>query len=131
MAGDEIRAKCAECGTELTAHDQSCPKCRSTRKLHDLSASDGIRFKASLEAEHRAPWDAKSYGILFGIWAVCTPIYFGVMAVVPLSVSTKIALMVGLPIVVAVCLVWQRYRLLMVIRWLDKKFTASKTFHSE
>ena len=42
MSSNEIWARCADCGTELKQGDKQCPKCGSTRKSHDLSASDGF-----------------------------------------------------------------------------------------
>ena len=131
MGSDEVWAKCAECGTELTADDQSCPKCGSTRKLHDLSVSDGIVFGSHLKGEHRAPWNPQTYTILFSLLAFLSAAFYGTLAVCPGHWVVKLPLAVGWFLVVPSLVFWQKYTVLMFVRWLDKKLIAKKTFYSE
>jgi hypothetical protein len=39
---DENSVKCRDCGTNLTSEDKQCPKCGSTRKVYDMSVTDGF-----------------------------------------------------------------------------------------
>ena len=45
MSGDEIWAKCGECGAELTESEKLCPKCGSTKKAYERKALVAVGVK--------------------------------------------------------------------------------------
>jgi hypothetical protein len=91
-----------------------------------------LGLKVSASATHEAHWDSKSYAILFGLlsalWAVAG---YGTSELLPLCPGLKVAVLVAVFVIVGFIIWWQRYRILMTIRWLDRKFTARKTFRSK
>ena len=127
MGSDEICEKCPQCGTELKQGDKMCPECGFTTKMHvDKTATALLGLKATAGKEHVAPWSSKSYAILFGILAVILFLSYLVYEVLPLPSGLKVAVVVVFLIVLAGIGYWQRYVLLMFIRWLDRKLTARK-----
>ena len=45
MSGDEIWAKCGECGAELNESEKVCPKCGSTKKAYKREALVAVGVK--------------------------------------------------------------------------------------
>lgn len=124
--GKEIWAKCQQCGTELKQGDKVCPKCGSTKKDVERTGHAVVGLKASAKKEHVAPWSSKSYAILFGILAIILFLLYLAYELLPLSSGPKVTVVIIVLVVLGVISYWQRYAVLMFIRWLDRKFTARK-----
>jgi len=58
MAGNEIWAKCRECGTEFLSSDKQCPKCGSNKKAYEIKVTTGLEVKV---VETRAKQKRKGY----------------------------------------------------------------------
>ena len=125
--GEEIWAKCQRCGTELKQGDKECPKCGFTKKHFIRTSQVVVELKATVGKEHVARWSSKTYAILFGILAVILFLLYLVYEVLPLAPWLNVVVVVVLLMVLVVIGYWQRYVLLMFIRWLDRKLTARKT----
>ena len=106
------------------------------KKLFKVQTGGGkVGIKGTLTKKHIANWDAKSYTILailialfFGFVGV---ISFGIYELIPLSPWLKVTLAVIVFCALVIVGCWQRYRMLMFTRWLDNKFTATKTYHDK
>jgi len=131
MGSDEVWAKCQQCGTELQQGDETCPKCGFSKKHVERTGHAVVGLKASAGKEHVAPWSSKSYAILFGMLAVILFLLYLAYDLLPLSSGLKVAVVIVSLVVSGVISYWQRYAVLMFIRWLDHKLTARKTSHTK
>ena len=123
---DEIWAECQRCGTELKQSDKQCPKCGCTKKDFKRTIQAVVTTEATIGKEHVARWSSKTYAILFGILAVILFLLYLVYEILPLLPWLKVVVVVVLLMVLVIIGYWQRYNLLMFIRWLDGKLTARK-----
>ncbi len=86
--------------------------------------------KGTLKAVHKAQFDAKSWSILgILLTIICGAISYGIYELVPMSTGLKIALPVIVFCLLLIIVWWQRYRVLRFTHWVDRKFTATKTYH--
>jgi len=94
-----------------------------------------VGLKSTLNTEHEARWSAKSYAILGILLALLlglvSLISYGIYELLPLSTGLKIALSVIIFCALVIIGWRQRYRVLMFIRWLDRKSVAKKTYHGK
>jgi len=112
-------------GSELKERDEVCPKHSSTEKK---TVGGVVKMKGTLEAKVTAHWNSKSYAILFGILAVILFFLYLAYDLLPLSSGLKIAVISVVLLVLILVIYWKRYSVLMFTRWLDRKFTAKKTY---
>ena len=132
MSSGEVWAKCGQCGAELKESDKVYPRCGSTKKVFAKTLKNTVTIKGSLDIEHKAPWSSKSYAILFGILAIILSLLsVAVCELLPLSPWLKIAILFIVLLTLAFIIYWKRYPVLMFIRWLDRKFTAEKTYRGK
>ena len=124
---EEIWAKCQRCGTELKQGDRECPECGFTKKDYRRGIQVGVGLKVTVGEEHVAGWSSKTYAILFGMLAVILFLLYLVYEVLPLSPWLNAVIVVVLLMGLAAIGYWQRYVVLMFIRWLDSRLTARKT----
>ena len=108
----------------------------SKKKLFKVKTGGGkVGIKGTLTMKHIANWDTKSYTILAILIALLLSfvslISFGIYELIPLSPWLKVTLAV-IAFWALVIIAWrQRYSILMFTRWLDNKFTATKTYHDK
>ena len=132
----KVRCWCQHCQKELPpSHTGPCPHCGKTGKNCKVEMRATVGIKATLSAVHEAHWSSNSWAILaillellFGL--VCL-IYYGVYELLPLPTWLKIVLTVIVFFVLLIVGCWQRYRILMLTRWLDRKAVARKTTKSK
>lgn len=130
MGNEEVRIsrKCEQCGAELKESDKKCPKCGSN-SMYAVQAGGILPMQGSLDREHEAHWSSKSWTILFGgILAIILFLLYLAYELLPLSSGLKITIVIIVLLVLISITYWKRYRVLMFIRWLDRKFTARKTY---
>lgn len=128
MNGDEVWAKCQRCGAELKESDKLCPKCGSSKKKFARTLSGTVRPTGSLTREHVACWSGKSIGILALILAVLLFTVEGACELLQLSPVLKVVVRSLVVLALLFIIFWQRYRVFMFTRWLDRKFIARKTY---
>jgi len=135
MVDNEVWARCGDCGTELTESDKECPECGSTKKAFNKTATVPVGISVSWSAGHEAHWSTKSYSILAILLTLLLGfgglISYGIWELLPLSAGLKVAVWLVVFLALVVISWRQRYRILMLTRWLDNKFTAKKTYRSK
>jgi len=102
---------------------------------YKVEIKDTVGIKGTLSAVHEAHWSAKSYAIL----AILLTLLFGLVSLISYGIYELLALPTGLKIALSVIVFctlvivgwWQRYRVLMFTRWLDRKSVAKKTYHGK
>jgi len=133
MGNDEVRIsrKCEQCGAELKDSDKKCPKCGSD-SMYAVQAGGTLPMQGSLNRVHVASWDGKSISILALIAAaIFPPAGYGIFELLPLSPWLKIAIWVLVVAGLGFIGFWQRYRVLMLTRWLGREFKARKRWHDK
>ena len=139
MNNEEILAKCNRCGEEFITSrkrptERICPKCGENNNLTlcQPSGQGIVPIKGSLDRKHIASWDGKSITILALIMAaILSPAAYGIFELLPLSPELRIVIWVVGVLVLGYIGFLQRYHVLMFIHWLDRKFTARKTYHDK
>jgi RNA polymerase subunit RPABC4/transcription elongation factor Spt4 len=53
MGGNEVWARCGDCGVELKQSDKQCPACGSGKKTYKREASTSIGLVCSAKSVHR------------------------------------------------------------------------------
>ncbi len=122
--------KCRHCGTELPpTHTGPCPKCGREGKVIDLEVSDGAIAGDSLSGKHKPQWSSKSLAVFSVVVAVFLGIVVpGILYLLPFSLGVNYGILVGFLVVAGSVLWWQRYRVLMLIRWVEGRFGGEKGF---
>ena len=78
---------------------------------------------------HRPKWSSGSLALFFGILATLLSVVVpGVLTLLPFSPAIDYAILVGLLVVMGFLLWWQRYRVLMLIRWVEGRFGGERRF---
>ena len=109
--------------------DKPCPKGGSTEKV-SKTVGGSMEMKGTLDAKVTLRWSSKSYTILFGILAVIlSPFLYLAYDLLPLSSGLKIAVISVVSLVLILVIYWKRDSVLRFTRWVDRKFTATKTYH--
>ncbi|OGN97216.1 MAG: hypothetical protein A2Z77_06520 [Chloroflexi bacterium RBG_13_51_36] len=122
-----ISRKCEQCGVELKESDKKCPNCGSN-SMYAVQAGGTLPTQGSLNREHVAPWTSKDWAILSVILAIILFLLYLAYELLPLSSELKIAISIVIVLALAFAIYWQSYHVRMFIRWLDRKFTARKTY---
>lgn len=122
---DELRHWCKYCGEELElGHTGVCPKCGKTGK----ECGGVLGFKGSLAATHKPKWNSESLALFSALLAIFLAIVCpGILILLPFSPSCNYGILVGFLVVAGFIFWWQRYRVLMLIQWLEGRFGGEKT----
>lgn len=100
----------------------------SQQSKKESKASMGM--KANAYEVHRPKWSSESLALFFGFWSILLAIVCpGILLLVPLSDWLNYCILVCFLLVLGLTLFWQRYRVLTLIRWLEKRLGGKKTFH--
>jgi len=128
--GNEVKCWCKHCGIELPpSHTGPCPKCGKSGKRCEASASDVVGIKASVSGTHKPKWNSESFALFFGFAAVFLAIVVpGILYLLPFSMGINYAILIGFLLIVGGIFWWQRYRVLMLIRWVEGRFGGEKRF---
>jgi hypothetical protein len=126
---DELRCWCKHCGEELEpGHTGVCPKCGKTGKECKVTASVVVGVKDSVAATHKPKWSSESLALFSAFLAIFLAIVCpGILTLLPFSPSCNYGILVGFLVVAGFIFWWQRYRVLMLIRWLEGRFGGEKT----
>jgi len=126
---DEVRCWCQHCGEELEpGHTGVCPKCGKTGKECKVTASCIIGVKDSVAAKHKPKWSSESLALFSAFLAIFLAIVCpGILILLPFSPSCNYGILVGFLVVAGFIFWWLRYRVLMLIRWLEDRFGGEKT----
>ncbi len=132
----KVRCWCQHCQKELPpSHTGPCPHCGKTGKNCKVEMRANVGIKSTLSAVHEAHFSDRSFNILsilltlfFGLWGL---IWIGVYELIPLPTWLKNVLPVFIVFFLLFIVWWQRYRVLMFTRWLDRKAVARKTIKSK
>lgn len=105
-----------------------CPKCGSTKKHFERTAHTAIALKVSGNAEHVAHFGSKELAILGIIVAIVGPLVTLALPSPPYVI--RIAIIISILIIVSVLIFnnKMRYSLIMLLRQLDQKLAARKTY---
>ena len=125
----EVQCWCQHCKKELPpSHTGPCPHCGKTGKNCKATATAVVGLKASASATHKPKWSGESltlFSVLLAIFlAVVTS---GILMLLPFSPSVNYGILVGFLVVAGSIFCWQRYRVLMLIRWVEGRFGGEKT----
>ena len=122
--------KCRHCGTELPpTHTGPCPKCGKIGKVIEASGHIVGRGKLSAKPTHKPQWSSESLALLFGFLAILLAIVVpGILMLLPFSPGVNYGILVGFLVVAGFIFWWQRYRVLMLIRWVEGRFGGKKSF---
>lgn len=130
MGNNEVQRKCERCGAELKESDKKCPKC-GYNWINAVQLGGTLSLAGSVNRGHVAPLTSKDWAILFGILSIVLFFLYLAYELLPLSSELKIAVVIMVLLVLVSITYWKRYRVLMFIRWLDRKFTARKTYQGK
>lgn len=127
MGSNEIWAKCQQCGTELKQGDKVCPKCGSAKHVERTGLAV-VGLKVSAKAKHVAHFGSKELAILGIIVAIVSPLVTLALPSPPYVI--RIAIIIAILIIVLVLIFnnKMRYSLIMLLRQLDQKLAARKTY---
>ena len=127
---NELQWWCQHCKKELPpSHTRPCPHCGKTGKYCKVPTGGGVvGSKASVSATHKPEWSGKSLALLFGFLAIFLAVVIpGILILLPFSPGVNYGILVGFLVVAGFIFWWQRYRVLMLIQRLERKFGGEKT----
>ena len=127
---NETKCWCRNCGIELPpSHTGPCPECGKSGKDCKVTASAVVGMKASLSGKYKPKWSSESLALFFGIVAIFLAIIVpGIIYLLPFSPGINYATLVGFLLIVGGIFWWQRYHVLMMIRWVESKFGGERKF---
>ena len=126
----EVQCWCQHCKKELPpSHTGPCPHCGKTGKDCKVTATAAVGIKASMNATHKPKWSSESLALFFGFLAIFLAVVIpGILMLLPFSPGVNYGILVGF-LVAAGFIFWrQRYRVLILIRWVEGKFGGEKRF---
>jgi len=125
---NEVKCWCRHCGTELPpSHTGPCPHCGKTGKDCKVTATATAVIKASVSATHKPKWSSESLALFFGFLAIFLVVACpGILMLLPFSPGVNYGILVGFLLVAGFIFWWQRYRVLMLIRWVESRFGGEK-----
>jgi len=123
---------CKNCSSELTEEDKICPSCGSTKIQKDFyrSATVAIGLKASAEATHEAKMSASGWAILGLLLTLIYSIALFVIGSLNLALWIRSLIAFGVLVLGCATLFISRYRVIMLLRQVDKAFTGKRTFRT-
>ncbi|MBN2463106.1 MAG: hypothetical protein JXB43_05840 [Dehalococcoidia bacterium] len=126
----EVQCWCQHCKEELPpSHTGPCPHCGKTGKDCKVTATATVGVKASVSGTHKPKWSSESLALFFGILAILLVVVVpGTLMLLPFSSGVDYGILVGFLIVMGFIFWWQRYRVLMLIRWVEGRFGGEKKF---
>ena len=126
----EVQCWCQHCKKELPpSHTGPCPHCGKTGKDCKVTATVAVGIKASVSATHKPKWSSESLALFFGFLAVFLVVVIpGILMLLPFSPGVNYGILVGFLVVAGFIFWWQRYRVLMLIRWVEGRFGGEKGF---
>ena len=96
----------------------------------DKEVKTAIGMNASVTAEHEPKPSGKSLTLLLGLGGIFLAVVCQViLMLLPFSSVMKAVICFGFVLAVIGVYWWQRYRVLMFIRWLEGKLGGKKTLH--
>jgi hypothetical protein len=99
-------------------------------KHFEREPETAIGLEAIATVGHKPKWSSMSWGIFAVLVAIFLAVVCpGILILVPFNPNINFCILVGFLLVVGLILWWQRYRVLMLIRWLEKRLGGKKTFH--
>ena len=127
---NELRCWCRHCKAELSPdHTGPCPHCGKTGKDCKVTATAAVGIKASVSATHKPKWSSESLALFFGFLAIFLAVVIpGILMLLPFSPGVNYGILVGFLVVAGFIFWWQRYRVLMLIRWVKGRFGGEKGF---
>ena len=126
----EVQCWCQHCKKELPpSHTGPCPHCGKTGKDCKATATAAVGIKASASATHKPKWSSESLALFFGFLAIFLAVVIpGILMLLPFSLGVNYGILVGFLVVAGSIFWWQRYRVLMLIRWVKGRFGGEKGF---
>ncbi len=126
----EVKCWCQHCKKELPpSHTGPCPYCGKTGKDCKVTATAVVGIKASASATHKPKWSSKSLALFFGFLAIFLGVVIpGILMLLPFSPGVNYGILVGFLVVAGFIFWWQKYRILMFIRWVEGRFGGEKRF---
>ena len=126
----EVKCWCQHCKKELPpSHTGPCPHCGKTGKDCKVRATAVVGIKASVSATHKPKWSSESLALFFGFLAIFLAVVIpGILMLLPFSLGVNYGILVGFLVVAGFIFWWQRYRVLMLIRWVEGRFGGEKRF---
>ncbi len=104
-----------------------CPKCGSLKRVFNEKAEVKIGIKASVSATHKPKWSSESLALFFGFLAIFLAVVIpGILMLLPFSPGVNYGILVGFLVVAGLIFWWQRYCVLMLIRWVEGRFGGEK-----
>ena len=125
---DEVRCWCQHCKKELPpSHTGPCPHCGKTGKNCKVTTTTAVGIKASVSATHKPKWSSESFALFFGFLAIFLAVIIpGILMLLPFSLGVNYDILIGFLVVAGLIFWWQRYRVLMLIRWVEGSFGCEK-----
>ncbi len=127
---NETKCWCQHCKKELPpSHTGPCPHCGKTGKDCKVPTGGGVvGIKGSLSVTHKPKWSSESLALFFGFLAIFLAVVIpGILLLFPFVLWFNFAILVGFLVVAGFIFWWQRYRVLMLIQRLERKFGGEKT----
>jgi len=127
---NNVIVKCKHCGKELPRdHKGPCPYCGKMGKDIIATATAVIGIKTSVSATHKPKWSSESLALFFGFLAIFLAVVIpGILMLLPFSPGVNYGILVGFLVVAGFIFWWQRYPVLMLIRWVEGSFGGEKRF---
>ena len=125
---DELKCWCRHCGTELPPnHTGPCPHCGRTGKDCKVSTTTVLGIKLSVSTTHKPKWSSESLALFFGFLAIFLAVIIpGILMLLPFNLGVNYGILVGFLVGVGFIFWWQRYRVLILIRWIEGRFGGEK-----
>jgi len=93
------------------------------------TATAVIGIKTSVSATHKPKWSSESLALFFGFLAIFLAVVIpGILMLLPFSPGVNYGILVGFLVVAGFIFWWQRYPVLMLIRWVEGSFGGEKRF---
>jgi len=127
MNSDEVWARCQQCGAELKQGDRECPKCGSSKKAFAPTLRTTVRPTPNLSTKHEVHLSSisKIPGIIITIFGFLLAL---LLPEIPFVIRLTMAIIILTIVVVLIFNNKMRYSLIMFLRQLDNKTTASKIY---
>lgn len=126
----EVQCWCQNCKKELPpSHTGPCPHCGKIGKDCKVTATATVDIKASASTTHKPKWSSESFALFFGFVAVFLAIVIpGILYLLPFCLGINYVILICFLLIVGGIFWWQRYGVLMLIRWLEGRFGGEKRF---